>query len=268
MPIIASLRSIDQLLNRFDELSQRHAQFVEHFEQSFAETDNPLRHVHRPDDEQRKTVERILRAAEENDDGDEEQQPKAGRDFHRSMKITRYLHRPPSYVSNRGPARSSTPTTVSEPLPRTTREIISIEPRLSQAKAQWTNPVHRAPVTQDPPAPRRRYGRSPITVFTIETINRLSKPRVYHRSPITRVPPRSAFSSPSPSKRVVNPVQSQVPAKKARLTVNPPSRPLLHLSSPKTVALKFPLFAPRLSVPTKNVKPSFIASHRVRQPIS
>ena len=247
MPLIASLRSLDHLLNRFDQLSQRHVQFIEHFDENFTDVDNPLRHVHRQAEEQQKTQEKLRLPLSIDDE--EENRPRAMGDFHRAVKISRYLHRPPSYASNqdrptsRTSVSTSTLTTVSAPLPPTIRETSSADLRPSHpSKARWTNPIHHAPGREDPP-PRRRYGRSPITFFSMETANRLSKPRVYHHSPIKRVPPTK--------RPAVQPVKISVsPAKK--------SRPAVHLSTPTTISLKFPLSSSRVKL-----KSSFFSSHRV-----
>ncbi|CAF1516360.1 unnamed protein product, partial [Adineta steineri] len=41
--MIPVLRSIDSLLNRFDELSQRHTTLVSNFDKNFTNIENPLR---------------------------------------------------------------------------------------------------------------------------------------------------------------------------------------------------------------------------------
>ena len=244
MPLIASLRSLDHLLNRFDQLSQRHVQFIEHFDENFTDVVNPLRQVQRKGEEQQQTQDKLSLPLA----SDEEDRPRTVADFHRSVKISRYLHRPPSYASNqdRPSSRTSTLTTVSAPLPQTIRETSSNALRSLPSKARWTNPVHHAPVTPDPPPPppRRRYGRAPITFFSMETANRLSKPRVYHHLPIKRVPPTKRAD--------VKPGKISVPPAKT-------ARPAVHLSTPTTISLKFPSSPSRVKL-----KSSFFSSHRVR----
>ncbi|CAF3000107.1 unnamed protein product [Rotaria socialis] len=209
--MIPVLRSIDGLLNRFDELSQRHAGFVSHFETSFTDIENPLRDVTRDDEERRKTSESILNASMENDD----QIGSFGtiEDFNRRITKSRSHNRPPSYSSNdtnslfnRIPSRSSFATTESAPplyisalatkqvtvKPRNVQTIASISSEnLFEPKNRFTTKIKTKPLPQNLHK-TDQYGRHVITTFTVETVNRLSRPRTYHKSPDEKVSSKRA----------------------------------------------------------------------------
>jgi hypothetical protein len=48
--MIPVLRSIDSLINRFDELSKYHADLLSNFDTNFSDVQNPLRNVARTED--------------------------------------------------------------------------------------------------------------------------------------------------------------------------------------------------------------------------
>ncbi|CAF1388222.1 unnamed protein product [Rotaria magnacalcarata] len=209
--MIPVLRSIDGLLNRFDELSQRHASFVSKFETSFTDIENPLRDVTRDEEERRKTSESILNASMENDD----QMGSFGtiEDFNRRITKSRSHNRPPSYSSNdtnslfnRIPSRSSFATTESAPplyisalttkqvivKPRNVQSIASISSEnLIEPKNRFTTKIKTKPLPQNLHK-TDQYGRNVITTFTVETVNRLSRPRTYNKSPGEKVSSKRA----------------------------------------------------------------------------
>jgi hypothetical protein len=193
--MIPVLRSIDTLLNRFDELSQRHANLLTNFDTNFSDIENPLRDVARAEEDQRKTKENILLAGNENDDhmGSIE----TIEDFHRRIIKNRYLHRPPSYVStdssviHRVPSRTSSITTESTSLPRTS-VYTPLQPIIKANTPQSVISTTRNDLVEPTIKPKfvphnlpvsRRYARSAITAFTMDTVNRLSKPKTYHHWP-------------------------------------------------------------------------------------
>lgn len=199
--MIPLLRSIDGFLNRFDELSHRHADLISNFQTNFSDIENPLRSVTRDEEEQRRTAENLLVANLEN--GDQMRSFGTVEDFNRRVIKSRSNNRPPSYSSNdtssyfnRVPSRSSWVTTESM-LPQRA-PILTIGPAISKSSATQsvvstsidTFIEHKYRVTtktkpkvipQNPP-PARRYARGTITTFTMETANRLSKPRTYYQS--------------------------------------------------------------------------------------
>jgi hypothetical protein len=224
--MIPVLHSIDSLLNRFDELSQRHASFVSNFDTNFSDTENPLRDVTRSEEEQRKTTESLLKSTNENND----QMSSFGtvEDFNRRIIKSRGHNRPPSYSSNdssslfhRFPSRSSFATTESAPPPRTSTSAMiqatlnasvlqsvassSIE-NLTEPKTRLKTNIKPKVIPQNP-SPIRRYARSAITVFTIETVNRLSRPRTYHQSPEQKVSPKRVHRRP----RIYQSIKKKVP---------------------------------------------------------
>jgi hypothetical protein len=91
--MISSLRSIDNLLNHFDELTKCHANILA----NFSDVKISSRNISRAEDEQRKSRENIVLDVIQNDD-------KYGtigslEGFHRRFMKIPYLHRP-SYSSN------------------------------------------------------------------------------------------------------------------------------------------------------------------------
>jgi hypothetical protein len=202
--MIPVLRSIDSLLNRFDELSHRHASFVANFDTNFTDIENPLHSVARDEEEQRKTTENLLKTAMEND---QLESVGAVEDFNRRVKKSRCQNRPPSYSSNdsssvyhRVPSRSSWATTESAP-PQLTSKIAMIKTGTSQRirsssmddiiepKTRVTTKIKPKILPQNSPTIRRN-ARSQITTFTMETAIRLSRPRTCHYSPDQKVSPK------------------------------------------------------------------------------
>lgn len=214
--MIPVLRSIDSLLNRFDELSQRHAYFVSNFERNFTDTANPLRDVSRDEDEQRKTTERLLNTSRETDD----RMGSIGTldEFNRHVVKSRSRNRPPSYSSNdttsycnHVPSRSSFATIDSTPIlnssslitkqvimkPKTAPAAInSSSERLNPSKTR-TAAKNKSKILPYNDLPRTDpYGRNIITTFTVETVNRLSMPKAYHGSPVPKPSPKRVHRRP------------------------------------------------------------------------
>jgi hypothetical protein len=266
--MIPVLRSIDTLLNRFDELSQRHAGFVSNFDANFSDMENPLRDVARNEDEQRKTTESLLTSTIENND----QMGSFGTvdEFNRRITKSRSSNRPPSYCSNdssnffhRVPSRSSWATTESAPPPRTSTSRMtqatikssisqpvastSIE-NLLEPKFRLTAMVKPKTLSQSPP-PTRRYARTAITVFTMETINRLSRPKTCHQPPQHEVSPKRIHRRP----KIYQYIKKEVPPESSVPLPPPPppprspqfkrTHPTIMKSSPKKLKSdnKFPI---------------------------
>lgn len=204
--MIPVLRSLDSLLNRFDELSHQHASFVSNFDTNFGDIENPLRDVSRNEDERRKTTENLAKPMTENDD----QLGSIGttEEFNRRITKSRSQNRPPSYCSNdsnlfvnRIPSRTSWATTESAPPPRTlttatmqrtiktsvseTVQSNSMK-NLFEPKSRMTTKIRPKVVPQNPPIIRRN-ARAAVTTFTMETVIRLSRPKTYHHTPDQKV---------------------------------------------------------------------------------
>ena len=286
--MIPVLRSIDGLLNRFDELSQRHSSFISNFDSNFSNIENPLRDVARNEDEQRKTAENLSRATTGNDD---QMGSSATLDeFNRRIIKSRSYNRPPSYCSNdsssllhRIPSRTSWATTESAPPPRTSTYAMTptaIKGNISRPvgstsldnlidiKDKLITKIKPKILPQSPPN-IRRPARSAITTFTMETVNRLSKPKTYHQSPNQRSSPkrvhrrtkpyqnmnkeRSTSSSPSPQiKRTIPTTIKSSPKKlkvdnkissenSKKIPMSNYPRPVVFLAPPPTICLTFPM---------------------------
>lgn len=211
------LRSIDNLLNRFDELSQRHASLVSNFDTNFTDIENPLHNVTRDEDEQQKTIENLLKADMEDND----QLGSVGTmdDFNRRNIKSRCQNRPPSYSSNdssllfhRFPSRSSWTTTQSAPPLQTsiinrTQSTIKTSNSQTAASTSIENLIESKPrfitknkpnVLSQNPSPIRRNARSAITTFTLETAIRLSRPRTSHHSSEQKISPKRVHRRPRP----------------------------------------------------------------------
>lgn len=195
--MISTLRSIDSLFNKFDELSKCHANLLSNFDTNFSDIENPLKNVARTEDEQRKSKENILLNMNKNDEPCES----IGllEDFHRRTIKSRYLHRPPSYSSNDPSltqrtssksnsitAKLASPSKISlitikeknsQPVIKTSPKKNIIEPKVDVIKK--TKPK----VIQHNSSSPRRNERGTAIAFTMETINRLSKPKRYNRLP-------------------------------------------------------------------------------------
>jgi len=190
--MISTLRSIDCLLNKFDELSKCHTKFLLHFDTYFPDIKNPLRNVARTEGEQQKSVEKILLGVNEND----EQFESLGSlgNFHRRTTKSQYLHRPPCYSSN--------DTSLNQRVPPRSSSIISL-PKISLITFKEKNSQPIVPIsnkkiikpkvnltTKNKPKIVSKNSHSPqqhvhgiISAFTMEMINRLSKPKRYNRFP-------------------------------------------------------------------------------------
>ncbi|CAF0773558.1 unnamed protein product [Rotaria sp. Silwood1] len=221
--MIPVLRSIDGLLNRFDELSQRHASFVSNFETSFTGIENPLRDVARDEEEQRKTAESVLKASTEK--GDQIGSFGTVEDFNNRITKSRSHNRPPSYSSNdtssfynRIPSRSSWATAESASPPRISTlrtRPVTVETNTSQSvtsistenrfepKIRLTTKIKPKFVPQNLPT-TRRYAHSPITTFTMETAIRLSRPRTYHQSVDHKEPSKRIYRRPKSHQNIKN----------------------------------------------------------------
>jgi len=187
--MISTLRSIDSLLNRFDELSKSHDKFISNFDTHFSDIKNPLRHVSRTEDEQQKSTENLLLVVNESDDQFGSSQTLE--DFHRRIIKSRYLHRPPSYSSNdislihRVPSRSSSITQESISFPRISQitnsqlvVVLTPNKNIIESKVDLTTKNKPKVVLRNSPS-----ARGIITAFTKETASRLSKPKRYNRLP-------------------------------------------------------------------------------------
>ena len=205
--IIPVLHSLDTLLNRFDELSQRHTSLVSHFETNISDIENPLHNVARDEDEQRKTLENLSKTPTTEYD---ERKSSRGtlEDFYRNVTKNRLRNRPPSYSSNdsssfyhRIPSRSSWTTSESLAIPHrpimsmteSTSRSVRSQPVTLTANGNVMERKSRVPskskpkiLPQNPPV-MRRNAHSAIKTFTIETINRLSTPRKYRELPEPRI---------------------------------------------------------------------------------
>jgi hypothetical protein len=182
--MISTLRSIDSLLNRFDELSKCHDKFITNFDTHFSDIKNPLRHVSRTEDEQQKSTENLLLVVNESDDQFGSSQTLE--DFHRRIIKSRYLHRPPSYSSNdislihRVPSRSSSITQESISQITNPQLVVVLTPNknIIESKVDLTTKNKPKVVPRNSPS-----ARGIITAFTKETASRLSKPKRYNRLP-------------------------------------------------------------------------------------
>jgi hypothetical protein len=272
--MISTLRSIDSLLNQFNELSKCHENLLSHFERNFPDVKIPLRHVVQTDQEQGKPNANIL--GDINKKNDQSESIGILEDFHRRIIKIRYLHRPPNYSSNDGLSINRVPTKLS--LIKKESNSLSKFPQiknkinLSQRKTPTTNKniiekqvnltrkIKPNLVRENSPAPRRR-ARGAITAFTMETVNRLSKPKTSHRlsdqkpsiqplepyenikkeacltlPPIKRT--KTAFVKP-PSKKLK--AESKIPIQTSkRNPINDFSRPLTFVALVPTVHLTFP----------------------------
>lgn len=171
--MITTLQSLDNLLNRFDELSQCHSNLLSEFETKLSEYHNPLHDVSRTKEEQRKTAENLQLTITESRSSITSTGPLE--DFHRRVLRYRYLHRPPNYSSNDQTSIPNIPSKSSF----TTVESLSPSKVLPIVKIPRIEPK----VIQPMRVSSQRSTRGTITTFTMETINRLSQPKRYNRLP-------------------------------------------------------------------------------------
>ncbi|CAF1345838.1 unnamed protein product [Rotaria sp. Silwood1] len=273
--MIPVLHSIDSLLNRFDELSKCHKNLLSNFDKNFSDIKNPLRDVARSEEEQQKTINsKILLVINENNNQIES--IKTIEDFHRQIIKNRYLHRPPIYSSNDNllyhhvPSRTSSIITESTSISQT-----KFKPRTSSLVVPTTNKIINEIKTK--PKFIQHHSsiplRNKITTFTMETINRLSKPKTYHqlsneKSTIKHVEQRSksyrkikqeksecstSISVPLPSIKRIQTTNIKSNLKKLTTENNIPiqtqkkvpivnySNPLIFIKSPSTINLSFPM---------------------------
>jgi hypothetical protein len=272
--MISTLRSIDGLLKRFNELSKCHENLLSHFERDFSDIKNPLRNVARTDEEQQETTTIISLDIKENND--QLRSIATLEDFHRRIVKTQYLHRPPNYSSNNDllinhvPFKSSVVTTKSVSLPKISKITSKINPsqpkapnknkNIIESKVKSTRKIKPNVVQENSLAPRRG-AHGTITAFTMKTVNRLSKPKTSHRlsdqkpsiqslepyenikkeacltlPPIKRT--KTAFVKP-PSKKLK--AESKIPIQTSkRNPVSNFSRPLAFIALAPTVRLTFP----------------------------
>jgi hypothetical protein len=287
--MIPVLRSIDSLINRFDELSKYHADLLSNFDTNFSDVENPLRNVARTEDEQRKTAANILLVVNENDD--QLGSIKTIEDFHQSIIKKRYRHGLPSYASNDSSLsyRVSTRTDVSSFSQRavkanTSQPVVPTSNKnIIEPKVKLTTKIKPKVASQN----SRFYARGTVTEFTMETVNRLSKPKTYRQLPsdqkatIKRVQRRpkltetikketsecSTSSIPPPIKRTKATTTIVKPSpKKLKLenktSISTSSRPLVFVTTAPTIHLTFPMQTQQQSsrigiLPTTN-KRSFI----------
>ncbi|CAF1083995.1 unnamed protein product [Adineta ricciae] len=232
------LNSLDQLLNRFDQLSQQHAGFKLNFEKNFSDIDNPLRDVARNENEQKKTVDNLSTLTMRKD----EKRRSSGtmEDFHRRIIKNRYHHRPPNYCSNengsflsRTPSRTSLDSTQQLYTPAlsliqttiTTNTRTSILPtsfdHRKKQKSQSTTKI--APKICSVP---RTRPRTPIKTFSMETVDRLSQSKLYHLSSDEIVPSKRARRRPKLHQNIIKEVSklqmSSIKLPPVRLPPPPP----------------------------------------------
>ena len=311
--MIPVLRSINGLLNRFDELSQRHAHFISNFEKNFTDTENPLHDVARDEAEQRKTAENLLMKKTESND--QVGSVATIETFNRRITKNRCHHRPPSYSSNdtnsflnRVPSGSSWATAESvPPLLNSTSTVTksTIKPSISQSmtsnstnnfvepKIPSTTKIKPKVLPQNSPTTTHRYARGTITAFTMETVNRLSKPKKHYQISDQKVSPKrtrqpaktcqnkeregsepsilSVSSQQSSQTKRTNMTTIKSASKKLkadsklitesvkRIPMSNYPRPVIFLAAPPTISLTFPMQpeiqSSRVVVLPKTMKP-------------
>lgn len=290
------LHSIDVLLNRFDQLSQRHSELASTFEKSLFNIENPLKDISRNEEAQQQTIENMSFMSCETID--QVVSLDNAETFNRYVTKSRCGNRPPNYSSNdsfsilnRVASRSSWLTGDSIPLvdlsSSTTQKSIgktSIEQSNRRIGVQENSrPINESGTktkcrilpSNPSPSPFRRTNRQPITTFTMETVNRLSKPKNYHSSPDHVVvkkssPHRSKFispmkkeaidlsnpsllsSGPSMQSKRTMPIRMKSPPKKLRsdskdsveslkrFPLSNYPRPTIHRASPNPINLTIP----------------------------
>ncbi|UJR13420.1 hypothetical protein I4U23_000435 [Adineta vaga] len=177
--MIPVFRSIDNLLNRFDELSKCHTNFLSDFNLNFPDVENPLRNVTRTEEEQKKTVANIR--SEFNENINRKLSTNTIEDFHRRVIVNRFHHHPPNYSLNdqsTAPQISSRTSSIVTDLSEPQRASITTTTTTNESKIKVPIKIKPKLLIQHSPIPRRST-RNGITTFTIETINRLSKPKIY-----------------------------------------------------------------------------------------
>lgn len=197
--MIPAIRSINSLFNRFDELSKCHKNFLSDFDKKISAVKNPLRDVVRSEEEQQNASKDILFMINNNDKHIES--IKTLDDFHRNIIKNRYLHRPPHYSPNDKPlcnrtiSRASSMATESTTISNTSETITKPPPppapqlsvpisnkNIDEVKVDLSTNIKPNCIQQNSP-PTKPSTRNAIKVFSMETVNRLSKPKIYHQMP-------------------------------------------------------------------------------------
>ncbi|CAF0779157.1 unnamed protein product [Adineta steineri] len=266
--MIPVLRSIDSLLNRFDELSQRHTTLVSNFDKNFTNIENPLRDVTRNEEERKKTTESILKSTMKIDDQIKSYENLT--QFNRYIIKSRCHNRPPSYSSYESPSftlRTPSRGSLESILSPSTEKLPSIQTttRANTSQSVATTPINNhikkniqltTKIKPKIPPATQWHTRTPITMFSMETANRLSKPRKYYQTtdPTTLSKQVYRRSIPkSPEMKRTNPITIKLISKKLKpeyncsidksknISINNESRPVRSLTSPKTIRLAFPV---------------------------
>lgn len=203
--MLSQLRSIDNLLNRFDELSQCHTRLIEEFNQNYSnEEENPLKDVQRDQIQRDKTMENLLKHLREQEETDESSSPLD--QFNRSIRKNSHLHRPPSYSSNRSNPFSSVSIPTDSAF-ETKKILLSTFRSISPATRQISRPpmeetssnvsIRPPPSFSPSNSNSKSVERKPIRYFSIETAIRLSQPKKYSHLDIRKIPYRSLSSQRS-----------------------------------------------------------------------
>jgi hypothetical protein len=204
--MISTLSSIDSLLNQFDELTKFHSNLLSDFDANISDTKNPLRHV----SPRKPPVNTVL-----NVDVNDDQFESIGslEDFRRRIIKYRDLHRP----SN----DSTSIHRVSSKSFGTTTETVSLSKILvSTSNNRIIEPKIKIPIKDESKPTPRRQARGKIRMFTMETANRLSKPKRYNRVPDQK-PFVKHVSQPINLKKVVSKGPTLPPIKQTKINTNP-----------------------------------------------
>jgi hypothetical protein len=187
--MISTLRSINSLLNQFDELSKFHSNLLTDFDNNFSDIKNPLRHVTRVKDEE-ETATNTLYEIDENNHALTSIGPLE--DFHRHILKSRFLHRTPNYSSISTESASLSKIIV------TTNKENALSPIVPTSNNRIIQPKVKVPIKDEPKSIPRRQARGKITAFTVETINPLSKPKRYNRIPDPKPDVKHTQQPPKP----------------------------------------------------------------------
>ncbi len=269
--MISTLRSINSLLNQFDELSKFHSNLLTDFDNNFSDIKNPLRHVNRIKDEEENTTTSALFEIDENNDALTSIGPLE--DFHRHILKSRFLHRPPNYSSTSKLSSISTESVSLSKIILTTNKENTLSPIVLTSNNRIIQSKVKVPIKDEPKyIPRRRQVRGKITAFTVETINRLSKPRIYNRIPDpkpdvkqTQQPPKpmanvkkegSKSSTLPPTKRTKTNTKNSSSKKlkiENRIPIQTSSKkaPVRHFSRPLVLITSIPTVRPHVPTQTQ-----------------
>ena len=249
------LRSIDNLLVQFDDLSQRHATLSSDFDKTMSDFENPLRNISRSEDERRRTLENLsVETIETNEMEKSNESIDNLHKFNQHVVKSRSGHRPPSYstidlstIPARSSSRSSWFTTESAPA----ADKLSVQKIQPLLKASISEPVTSTKTNEFPDisnknteniSPIRRPPRRIITAFTMETVNRLSRPKIYNRPASRTVPIERTNSvarkSPTRKRKGENKTPEERRRKSSRTSQ---SRSSSHCTTVTTIRLTFPM---------------------------